>query len=87
MSTHACTDSLSAARVAAPFPPTLGERLRAVAAAWTTWRQRRTAAAQALRSDRDLAALSAHVLRDIGVRDTQCERAVFGSPLDFEIRG
>jgi len=87
MNTHSCTESLTVPRVAIPLPPTFGDRLRAVAAAWMAWRQRRAAAAQALRGDRDLDALSAHVLRDIGVRDTRCERAAVGSPLDFEIRG
>ena len=58
-------------------------------AALAAWWRRRVAARQALKADRELAGLSAHVLRDIGACDAAPSRAdahAAYSAIDLEMR-
>ena len=79
---------------ASPTPRTnrTGGRIRALVAALAAWRRKRALADQTFGASRDLAGLSCHVLRDIGVRDTGFLHAGAleyprTSALDLEIRG
>ena len=69
-----------------------GGRLQAFLAALAAWRRRRTAMRQARKADRELAALSLHLLRDIGARDASARRSgtladAWPTARDLEIRG
>ena len=90
------TSTLSSGTVAAQRDATsatsLGSRWRAVLQSLAAWNRRRRVADRALHANREFAELSAHVLRDIGVRDSVVHGPVacvepHGLALDFEIRG
>ena len=92
MNTSSLSSGTVAAQRAATSATSLGSRWRVVLQSLAAWNRRRRTADRGLHANREFAELSAHVLRDIGVRDAVVQGPVpcvepHGLALDFEIRG
>ena len=93
MNTHTLsTASVSQQSRVVPVAVRIGRRLGALVAAFIAWRRVRAAENEAIRAGRELAGLSAHVLRDIGEHDAAMPRGCTDghhrhSAIDLEMRG
>jgi len=89
MSPHTLSTAPLSQRIRTTPAASEGSAPISVFAALAAWWRRRAAERQALRADRELAGLSAHVLRDIGVCEAAPSRAdarAANSAIDLEMR-